>query len=124
MDHFPQILALFYAEFHPIQGPKVGFDIPEGFATSTSNNPLMVDFDSFSEYMIPKSALCNQLVTISTTNYRIMGYPVLIQDTKYERNVLLFNLCFVFEKMANIISFEQIVTKIARVLRALEVLMY
>ncbi|KAJ3258056.1 Nitrogen permease regulator 2 [Boothiomyces macroporosus] len=121
MDEFPQILAIFYAEFHITQGSQVLFEVPEGFTNSINDGPLKVDFDSFSEYMIPKSALCNQLVTISTTNFRIMGYPVLLQDSKYERNALLFNLCFVFEKSANILSFEQIVTKIARVLRALEV---
>ncbi|KAJ3322661.1 Nitrogen permease regulator 2 [Boothiomyces sp. JEL0866] len=121
MDEFPQILAIFYAEFHITQGSQVLFEVPEGFTNSMNDGPLKVDFDSFSEYMIPKSALCNQLVTISTTNLRIMGFPVLLQDSKYERNALLFNLCFVFEKTANILSFEQIVTKIARVLRALEV---
>lgn len=97
--------------------------------------------------MIPKSSLCNRLgmgfrcrsslmrliVTISTTNYRIMGFPVSIQNTNYERNgtfeignglsflALLFNLCFVFDKTASIISYEQVVSKIARVLKSLEV---
>ncbi|KAJ3276116.1 Nitrogen permease regulator 2 [Terramyces sp. JEL0728] len=121
MEEFPQILAIFYAEFHTTQGSQVLFEVPEGFTNSLNESPQKVDFDSFSEYMIPKSALCNQLVTISTTNFRIMGYPVLLQDPKYERNALLFNLCFVFKKTVNIFSFEQIVTKIARVLRALEV---
>ena len=50
-----------------------------------------------------------------------MGYPVSIKDDKYERNALLFNMCFVFEKEAETESYEQIVRKMARVLRSLEV---
>ena len=50
-----------------------------------------------------------------------MGYPVSIQEEKYERNVLLFNLCFVFEKGADTESYEQVVMKVARVLKSLEV---
>lgn len=115
-NQFPQIQAIFFAEFHPKQGPKVLFEVPESFFESQS------EFDSFSDYMIPKPMLCNRLVTISTTKSRVMGWPVLIEDSKYDRNALLFNLCFVFKKDANVICYEQVVTKIARVLRSLEVL--
>lgn len=121
IDQFPPIQAIFFAEFHPTSGPKVLFEVPEGFIDSADGSNLKVDFDSFSDYIIPKAALCNRLVTISTTNYKIMGFPVLIQGDKYERNALLFNLCFVFNKNASVISYEQIVTKIARVLQSLEV---
>ncbi|KNC99135.1 nitrogen permease regulating protein NPR2 [Spizellomyces punctatus DAOM BR117] len=154
---FPLLLAIFYSEFHPTQGPKVTFEVPENFVTSasasstshgastaislqsaqTSNSspslppatlmsqpsapePIL-DFDSISEYIIPKPELCNRLVTISTPYYKLMGYPVSIKDQKYERNALLFNLCFVFEKDANTISYEQVVRKMARVLKSLEV---
>lgn len=42
-------------------------------------------------------------------------------DQKYERNALLFNLCFVFEKDAATAAYEQVVRKMARVLKSLEV---
>ncbi|KAJ3295788.1 Nitrogen permease regulator 2 [Borealophlyctis nickersoniae] len=158
---FPPLLAIFYSEFHPTQGPKVIYEVPEGFvtsscsstaATSSSANNLasaptplanphlsylvpsnaalnlaqssqdpILDFDCISEYIIPKPVLCNRLVTISTEGCKVMGYPVSIQDPKYERNALLFNMCFVFEKDADAGSYEQIVRKMARVLRSLEV---
>ncbi|KAJ3107571.1 Nitrogen permease regulator 2 [Phlyctochytrium planicorne] len=156
-------------EFHPIQGPKIVYEVSEGGiiktnasgpsaaaspgkgsstsnlrpATLTSPQPGSVtfavpqgnqttstsadstdnqlDFESISEYIIPKPVLCNRLVTISTKKYKVMGYPVSIEDPKYERNALLFNLCFVFDKDANTTSYEQIVKKMARVLRSLEV---
>ncbi|KAI8841351.1 nitrogen permease regulator 2 [Chytridium lagenaria] len=159
---FPPLLALFYSEFHHIQGPKVVYEIPEGFvkantllavspgrALSTPNLAAsltlsphpgssthasggggappadapenQLDFDAISEYIIPKPVLCNRLVTISTKQYKVMGYPVSIESQKYERNALIYNLCFVFEKDADATSYEQIVRKMARVLRSLEV---
>ncbi|KAI9091758.1 nitrogen permease regulator 2 [Phlyctochytrium arcticum] len=124
---FPPLLAIFYSEFHPTQGPKVTFEVPEGFyntihrPTDTNIHDSYLDFDAISEYIIPKPELCNRLVTISTPLYKVMGYPVSIQDAKYERNALLFNLCFVFEQGRETGSYEQVVRKMARVLRSLEV---
>ncbi|KAJ3213657.1 Nitrogen permease regulator 2 [Dinochytrium kinnereticum] len=168
---FPPLQALFYSEFHPIQGPKVVYEIPEGFiktntaglssavspgralsiqnlSVSSTLSPQLVstpyaghlgghgggggakdgpdahqlDFDAISEYIIPKPVLCNRLVTVSTKRYKVMGYPVSIESQKYERNGLLFNLCFVFDKDADATSYEQLVRKMARVLRSLEML--
>ncbi|KAJ3158270.1 Nitrogen permease regulator 2 [Geranomyces michiganensis] len=231
---FPPVLAIFYAEFHPTQGPKVMFQVPEHFVASSSSSaapastpafllpasqpgqsvpqsgyatapplahgsgasstlallmhqqassptlaatpgpvtpnfgllstsrsavspnlssslispppqslhnqqnvrasattgsaaaaapprPASLDFDSISEYIIPKPALSNRLVTISTPQYKILSHPVTITSQKYERNALLFNLCFVFEKNAQTTVYEQVVRKLARVLRSLEV---
>lgn len=118
MDNFPPIRAIFYCEFDPIQGPKVLFDTPEGFTSLPEHS---IDFDSFSEYIIPKPALCNNLVTISTEKYNIMGFPIQITDQKYKRNAIIFNLCFVFDKLHDPSCYEQIVCKIGRVLTFLEI---
>ncbi|KAJ3408488.1 Nitrogen permease regulator 2 [Chytridiales sp. JEL 0842] len=160
---FAFLHAIFYCEFHHIQGPQVVFEVPDGLIKSTAQQqpsvtlampqtpalPIyrpdispepfslnqqrrnlqndsstdtdhLIDFDSISEYIIPKPILCNRLVTISTTHHKIMGYPVSIEDPKYKRNALLFNLCFVFNKGADTSSYEQVVRKVARVLRSLE----
>lgn len=55
MDHFlgfPLLLAMFYAEFHPTQGPKVCYEVPEGFTTPPLEPYL--DFDTIQEFVIPK----------------------------------------------------------------------
>ncbi|KAJ3173935.1 Nitrogen permease regulator 2 [Geranomyces variabilis] len=90
-------------------------------AAASPPRPTSLDFDSISEYIIPKPALSNRLVTISTPQYKILSHPVTITSQKYERNALLFNLCFVFEKNAQTTVYEQVVRKLARVLRSLEV---
>jgi len=132
---FPRLYAIFFSEFHPIQGPKVTYAIPDGFIYSSSSlsansNPLFqlcskdetLDFDAISEYVIPKPELCNRLVIIGTTKYKVMGYPVSIENSKYKRNALIFNLCFVFDNNADSSSYEQIVTKMAFILKSLEVI--
>lgn len=115
---FPRLLSIFYCTFHPTQGPKVLYEVPEGSILSKSS-PL-VDFDSISEYLIPKVELCAKLVTISTPTCKVIGYPINLEHKKFQRNALMFNLAFVFDKDAEISSYEPVVRKMARVLKALE----
>lgn len=144
------IQALFYAEFDNVQGPKIVYQTPEGFLGSLGASVPPADlpsspvtqrlqqqqgeapgpedtdgplaFDSISEYIIPKPELCGRLVTIFlNAKYKVLGYPVLLEGPKYERNNLLFNLCFVFERHDSTGEYEQVVRKIARELQNLEV---
>ncbi|KFH74041.1 hypothetical protein MVEG_01254 [Podila verticillata NRRL 6337] len=115
---FPRLLSIFYCTFHPTQGPKVLYEVPEGSILSKTS-PL-VDFDSISEYLIPKVELCSKLVTISTPTCKVIGFPINLEHKKFQRNALMFNLAFVFDKDAEISSYEPVVRKMARVLKALE----
>ncbi|KAF9577399.1 Nitrogen permease regulator 2 [Lunasporangiospora selenospora] len=115
---FPRLLSIFYCTFHPIQGPKVLYEVPEG--SILSKTAPLVDFDSISEYLIPKVELCSKLVTISTPTCKVIGYPINLEHKKFQRNALMFNLAFVFDKDAEISSYEPVVRKMARVLKALE----
>ncbi|KAF9174625.1 Nitrogen permease regulator 2 [Mortierella sp. AD010] len=115
---FPRLLSIFYCTFHPIQGPKVLYEVPEGSILSKTS-PL-VDFDSISEYLIPKAELCSKLVTISTPTCKVIGFPINLEHKKFERNALMFNLAFVFDKDAETSSYEPVVRKMAKVLEALE----
>ena len=86
-----------------------------------SSNRVKVDFDSLSEYIIPKRELFNRLLIISTPKYRIIGFPVAVEGEKYQRNALLFNLCFILDGDADASAHETVVAKMARLLRLLEV---
>lgn len=154
MDSFPHIHCIFYAEFDIIQGPRVVYQVPEGFVYAPPRNstlstlpivpdtfgvesPFMlpgtpqqgmsgnsssrdIQFDALSEYILPKQELHGRLVAISTQDFKIVGLPVSIEDPKYERNTLLFNVCFVFDREAATGCYDQVVRKIARELKALE----
>ncbi|KAG0268489.1 Nitrogen permease regulator 2 [Actinomortierella ambigua] len=114
---FPRLLSIFYCTFHPTQGPKVLYEVPEG--SILSKNPL-VEFDTISEFLIPKVELCSNLVTISTPSCKVLGFPINLEHKKFQRNALMFNLAFVFDKDADLSSYEPVVRKMARVLKALE----
>ncbi len=81
-----------------------------------------LDFDSISDYIIPKPELCGRLVTIFlNAKFKVVGFPVLLEGPKYERNNLLFNLCFIFERGSPTGAYDQVIRKIARELTNLEV---
>jgi hypothetical protein len=53
--------------------------------------------------------------------YKIVGCPVSIGDTKYQRNALMFNLCFVFGQSVDTSNHEPVVKKLASYLTQIEV---
>lgn len=88
---------------------------------SASSTRVLFNFNDISKYVIPPNALCGRLVICATRNHRIIGFPVSILGSKYERNYFRFNLCFVFERSADLSCYKPIVRKVSRVLAACEV---
>ncbi|KAK0503410.1 nitrogen permease regulator 2-domain-containing protein [Armillaria luteobubalina] len=86
---------------------------------STSSNRVLFNFDDISKYVIPPSPLCGRLVICSTKHHRIIGFPVELRGP-YERNYFRYNLCFVFERGADLSCYEPIVRKVSRVLTSCE----
>lgn len=92
------------------------------FVRSSSANPCLFKFEDISRYVIPPSALCGRLVTCTTRRHQIIGFPVeLYNEERYERNFFRYNVCFVFERTADLSCYEPIVRKIGRVLTTCEV---
>lgn len=89
---------------------------------SSSSQRYLFKFEDISRYVIPHSALCGRLVTCATRRHRIIGFPVeLFNSKRYTRNFFRYNVCFVFERTADLSCYEPIVRKIGRVLTACEV---
>ncbi|KAF8623497.1 hypothetical protein AX15_006280 [Amanita polypyramis BW_CC] len=84
---------------------------------STANT--LFNFDEISKYVIPPPALCGRLVTCSTKRYRIIGFPIELKG-KYQRNYFRYNLCFVFDRGADLSCYDPIIRKISRVLTSCE----
>lgn len=80
----------------------------------------LFSFSDISGYIIPPSALCGRLVVCSTGKHRVIGFPVELEG-KYERNYFRYNLCFVFERGADLRCYEPVVRKVSRVLTSCEV---
>ncbi|KAG8763719.1 Nitrogen permease regulator 2 [Ceratobasidium sp. 423] len=83
-------------------------------------NGNFLDFDSISEYVIPKDALCGRLLQCNTPRHRILGFPVALRSEAYRRLWFRYNLCFVFDREADLSCYEPIVRKCGRVLMACE----
>lgn len=131
---FAPILAIFYSVFHTTEGSKVLCQVPEGaislskpdingnnnsHSSSALSEPLF-PFHCIKNYVIPKPALCNRLVSIKINEYRVMGYPVLINGEGYERNSFVFNFAFVFHARAEFAAYETSIRRLAKMFSALE----
>jgi hypothetical protein len=88
---------------------------------SSSAQRTLFNFSDISMYVIPPSPLCGRLVTCSTRRYRIIGHPVALKGGRYIRNYFRYNLCFVFDREADLSCYEPIVRKVSHVLKACEV---
>ena len=102
-------------------------DYRQGGRRSTSHSNCsqhtLFHFNDISMYVIPPPPLCGRLVSCTTRRHRIIGFPVDLKG-KYERNYFRYNLCFVFEREADLSCYEPIVRKVSRVLKACEVCFY
>lgn len=87
---------------------------------SLSATRTLFNFDDISQYVIPRSMLCGRLVICAAKKYRVIGFPTQLRGN-YERNYFFFNLCFVFDRSADLSCYEPIVRKVNRVLTACEV---
>ncbi|KAF9246297.1 nitrogen permease regulator 2-domain-containing protein [Melanogaster broomeanus] len=93
--------------------------VPSPQQRSSSSDKTLFNFDDISKYVIPPNALCGRLVICATRKCRIIGLPVSLLG-RYERNYFRFNLCFVFDRSADLSCYEPIVRKVSRVLTACE----
>ncbi|CAG4984419.1 unnamed protein product [Parnassius apollo] len=107
------IRCIFLGEFHPIAGPKISCQFPEDYISKEV-------FDSISAYIIPKPQIQKCTMTINALGHKIVGYPIRIANSRYERNVYLFNLCFVCDSWSKTVQYEPVVKKLGEHLTIME----
>ncbi|KAJ8937907.1 hypothetical protein NQ318_009859 [Aromia moschata] len=107
------IRCIFFCEFHPTAGPIISAQVPENYISKEL-------FDSISVYIITKAELQRSTITVTLQEYKILGFPVRIDDKKYARNAFHFNLCFVCDSDARTVQYESVVTKFSDYLMAME----
>lgn len=107
------IRAIFLSEFHHIAGPKIVFQYPPEAITKEI-------FDAISIYIIPKTHLQRLTITINALGKKVIGYPIIIQNSKYSRNAYYFNTCFVCDAWARTVQYEQVLVKFAEFFHLLE----
>ena len=114
--------AIFYARFHPDRGPCIIHQYPHTaiVAPSASNDRTLLSFTDISSYVIPPYELCDRPLSICAHGYRILGFPVSLESSQYERNRFTFNVCFVLDEDEDCAPWEQVVVKTAMFFRAME----
>ncbi|RKP12776.1 nitrogen permease regulator 2-domain-containing protein [Piptocephalis cylindrospora] len=114
---FPDLLFLFYTEFHPSHGPYIVHSVPP---LPPAPLPPPFPFSHASDYVIPRAPLRHRLLTLLLDRHLLMGVPCTIDSPRYARNALLFNLVFVFERGADVKGYRRLVRKAAAFLLTLE----
>ncbi|EGV61968.1 Nitrogen permease regulator 2 [Yamadazyma tenuis] len=117
-DGFTPIIAIFYAVFHPTEGTKIVNQVPKDSINTTANS--LFNFNTIKNYIIPKPHLCNKLISIKVGKYKVIGYPVNIQNDNYTRNFFNFNFCFVFPYNSETISYELTIKRMGKMFKVLE----
>lgn len=56
----------------------------------------------------------------NSLGHKVLGFPVAIDDSGYERNRYIFNLCFVCEASKRTVQYEPLIKKLARYMVQLE----
>lgn len=107
------IESILYCEFHTIAGPMIVHQMPPGYVTKEQ-------FDSLSNYLIPKPGLERRLQTVNALGLKIIGYPIGIDHSRYSRNRLIFNVCFVCRPQLRTFHYEPLVKKLNRYFEELE----
>ncbi|XP_041987472.1 GATOR complex protein NPRL2-like [Aricia agestis] len=107
------IRCIFLAEFHPVAGPKISCQFPEDYVSKEL-------FDSINAYIIPKPQIQKCTMTINALGHKIIGYPIRIDNSRYERNMYMFNLCFVCDSWSKTVQYEPVVKKLGEHLTIME----
>ena len=123
---------------HPQPSPSAAVGTSSPRKRPSATNTVLFHFDEISKYgaplvhsahfgevdgqfpVIPQSPLCGRLVTCPTRDHRVIGFPVELPGN-YNRNYLRYNVCFVFNRSADVSCYEPVVRKVSRVLTACEV---
>ncbi|KAK0342765.1 Nitrogen permease regulator 2 [Friedmanniomyces endolithicus] len=117
--------AVFYARFHPERGPSAVHQYPDGsiipgLSDQDESQQTLVSWSDVSAYIIPPYEICNRPFSICADGHRVLGFPISLEDPKYERNRFTFNLCFVLDEEADARPFLCVVNKTAAFFQALE----
>eukprot|EP00794_Sanderia_malayensis_P017428 gene17428-19172_t len=113
MEERYEIRCILFCEFDPIAGPKIAYQSPEEFISKGQ-------FDSIAPYVITKPQLQQRLLTLRAFDYKFIGCSVGIENAKYSRNALLFNVCFILDEDSFTNKYEAVVKKLSAYLITLE----
>jgi hypothetical protein len=99
--------------------------VPEGAVVAPrelleSEQAALFDFHAVSGLIIPGQEFCDRPITVCNNHCRIIGYPVCIASSRYDRNQFIFNFALVLDEDSDFDGYLNIVRKLASLFRNLE----
>ena len=89
-------------------------------AVLPSSAESLVQYSNVSAYIIAPYELCNRPLSICTEGVRVLGFPISLEDAKYDRNRFTFNVCFVLDEEDDVKPWRAIVEKTAKFFATIE----
>ena len=86
-----KILSILYTEFNLIKGPELVYQEPENYVK-------IKEFNKISEFVVPSSQFCNKEVNLHLGNAYLLGYPIYLNNSNYDRNRFEFNFCIIIDE--------------------------
>ena len=86
-----KILAIIYCEFNLEKGPELVYQEPENYIKAT-------EFPKISEFIVPSTQFCNKEIALHLGNAYLLGYPIFLNNSNYERNRFEFNFCLMIDE--------------------------
>lgn len=107
-----------------IIGPKVVYQFPDGaivpsHTASSAQLPLLT-FSDIQFFVIPRQELCGNFIGVCCNGYRILGCPICLTSSSYDRNQFIFNFCIVLTEEEEFESYKNVVLKLADLMCSLE----
>jgi hypothetical protein len=107
------VKAVLFTEFEDI----------EGYVVSASD-PVGVMHDQFKDigyHFLPDKGMCWKLISMALGDYRMIGVPIHIEDSKYGRRAYVFCFCLIVVNSAHAVKLGKIAAKeLAELFFALE----
>ena len=99
------------------------FEDVEGYVVAASD-PVNVMTDQFKEigyHFLPDRGVCWRLITLALGEYKIIGVPVHIEDSKYARRAFVFCFCLIVQNTASAVKLAKVAAQqLAELFHSLE----
>ena len=86
-----KILAIIYTEFNLEKGPELVYQEPENYIKIT-------EFPKISEFLVPSTQFCQKEITLHLGNAYLLGFPIYLNNSNYDRNRFEFNFCLMIDE--------------------------
>ena len=103
-----------FSQFDNHVGPRLIYSYPPNVLSQE-------EFESLSDYAIVGKHLCEKILAIKANDIQFLNYSIAIENTKYERNTILFSFGFVLEEDVDPDPFSEVLKKVASTFFTLEV---